>query len=484
MAARTNRGCLWRIVIALVSCVAVANFWLLFSSQSSNSFLSSGTTDRLLNDSPRLSPRENIHVVYQVACSAYSLHQAIALDWSWAHVAHPGRLSRIVCGCETSAEKERLLTSPLEGDKRFTVFFSAEWNDYVPNHYPEAKGDTYHAYNHPFGFNDWLATSPPAEEYIVYMEPDMVFTKPILHHVPEQDGGQSPKVELGSPVGQYYHYVAAWCPPPCGAADPGWMEFASPELCGENCPVDISEERNRKEFALGPPTIMHRRDWQALAPLWCNYSVAIRTRAVLKSDGLGWLKSGQKVYIAEMLAYSLAAATLRLSHRIVHDLAVDSMGEIPKSYNSPRILHYCYPQNTLTPDGYWIWNKYRMPIGYGGKGEEQWRQILFWDCDVPLLQEPGGPENLKLSAWEKGFGRGPYVLWMIRKIIQAYNEGTSSVKARRCQRYHEKMEVRKLILVTEDFPYIASETLKADELPLTERAQSLVRSNVHARAWK
>ena len=66
---------------------------------------------------------------------------------------------------------------------------------------------------------------------------------------------------------------------------------------------------------------MHRNDWRRLAGLWCDYSVAIRRRAREKGDGQGWLAKGDKVYIAEMLAYSLAASVLELPHAVSSSLA-------------------------------------------------------------------------------------------------------------------------------------------------------------------
>lgn len=431
-----------------------------------------------------------MHVVYQAACSAYSLHQSLALDWSWLQVGHPGRLTRIVCGCATKKDEERMRTTPLEGDERFSVFFSRDWNAYVPLTYPEAAGDTYHAYNHPFGIADWLVRASPVEDYIVYMEPDMVFNRPILHHV--VGNSQLPQVARGQPVGQWYHYVHVQCPEPCENADPGWMEFAKPEVCGDACPDPSSVDNavNDRHYALGPPTMMHRDDWARLAPVWCNYSVAIRSGGRMKSDGAGWLKKGDRVYIAEMLAYSLAAAVLQLPHAVVRDLATDAQDQC--NYNpgnppdnpqckAPRILHYCYPQNVKSPVGHWIWNKYRMPMGYREKDDDQWQAPHFWDCETPLLEEL--PDAyMAVPGWAADHQR--HVVWMIDVITKSYNQATLMVKQNRCK--GRRVEDRKLLRVTEEFSYVPAEKLTdpGSLALLAPNVRSWVKKDVLPEDWR
>eukprot|EP00927_Polykrikos_kofoidii_P046234 TRINITY_DN40450_c0_g1_i1.p1 TRINITY_DN40450_c0_g1~~TRINITY_DN40450_c0_g1_i1.p1 ORF type:complete len:522 (+),score=74.30 TRINITY_DN40450_c0_g1_i1:101-1666(+) len=409
-------------------------------------------------DGPMAGTPENLHIVYQLACSAYSLHNAIALDWSWREVKQPGRLTRIVCGCDTETEKEMLRLSPLRNDPKFSVFFSRNWNAWVPTVFAEVVGDEYHAFNHPFGIRDWLDQSKFDEEYVAYMEPDMVFVKPILFHVP--DGDVSVHVTRGNPVGMHYRYIRASCPDPCPSGDPGWADFASPEVCGDDCPAAISASADEADYAVGPPTILHKADWQRLAGRWSNYSVHIRSRARMKSDGVSWIPKGGKVYIAEMLGYSLAAAALGLEHQVVKDLAVDALSECIYPFKSgcheAHLLHYCYPQNVKAPGaGQWIWNKYRMPAAFKVNGPEQWTTPLFLDCDMPLLEEP--PDITDAKSWNT-MHRERHVYWMIRKIILAYNGGFSEVKASRCP--PNKLEKRKLMRVDEDRWYVPAKSVQ------------------------
>merc|ERR1711982_56207 len=116
-----------------------------------------------------------------------------------------------------------------------------------------------------------------------------------------------------------------------------------------------------------------------------------------------------------------------------------------------------------------------MPVAYGGNGEAQWDEFLFWDCEMPLLMEPPGEEDDRLSAWESAGGRGPHVLNMIRNITRAYNQGISAVKSRRCGQLLKPVERRKLLLLTEYVYYISAEQLTHNKMPLGPRARRLVR---------
>merc|ERR1712183_451051 len=142
-------------------------------------------------------------------------------------------------------------------------------------------------------------------------------------------------------------------------------------------------------------------------------------------------------------------------------------------------MGYCYPHNIKSPVGHWIWNKYRMPLAYGVKGEPQWSdQLLFWDCDMPLLEElPHG--YLEASGWASDWDR--HVVWLMDVIINAFNGGTLEVRQHRCK--GKAVEERKLLRVTEDFFYVPAEQLPKDR-SLSKRVRELVRANVVPREWQ
>lgn len=291
----------------------------------------------------------------------------------------------------------------------------------------------------------------------------------------------------GRPAAQHYVYVRAACNAGCNDKDPGWTELALPEICGDACPKPISEVENARTYAVGPPTILHIDDWRRLAPLWCNYSVHVRARAQMKNGGNAFLKEGEKVYIAEMLAYSLAAAVLELPHQVHDAFTTDTLDACqysdklisPAKCQPPRIIHYCYPQNTMTPFGRWVWNKYRMPIGYGMTGEDQWRALLFSDCAMPLLEVPPS-DSASPASWRDEQER--HIMWMIREIVAAYNGGTLALKRQHCD--PTTIETRELLRVTEDFAYVPAESLRDGARPLHARVQHLVREGVKAGSWK
>jgi hypothetical protein len=371
---------------------------------------------------------DDIHVVYQAFCGAWSLHQSIALDWSWKHVEQPGKLTRIVTGCGPE-DKKKMEASSLEGDPRFAGFHSEDWNSWVPEHFPEVKNDNYHAYTHPFGFADWLERAQPTESFILYMEPDMIFLEPILNHVP----GAAPMVKLGQPVGQSYGYVRAH-----EEMQVGWDSLATKEICGEDCPDRVaSAVANEKAFDVGPPTIMHKLDWARVTKLWGNYYVQARAHIRAKTES--WEKIGDPPYIAEMLGYSLASAMAGLPHQVVN-FNIDAVGACTTSdcsgyaNRSMKLVHLCYPLGRKPRE--WIFNKYRPPFGYRAKGAGQWNQPLFMNCDMPLFAEPA-------STGQRGS-----VDWLILESTRTYNAAFLAFKEMRCP--SDQLNKQKLIRVGDD----------------------------------
>jgi hypothetical protein len=203
--------------------------------------------------------------------------------------------------------------------------------------------------------------------------------------------------------------------------------------------------------------------------------VALRRRAREKGNSQGWLAKGDKVYIAEMLAYSLAAAVLDLPHSVAPNMAVTSVDSCSYPHEAhgcePRLLHYCYPQNVRTPQGHWIFNKYRMPSSFGAKGSDQWQQPLFMDCDMPLLEEPEEPNSGSGLT-----GRQLHIFWMIGQITRSYNLGAQAIKTRHCTG-ENRAELRKLLRVDEDSWYVRANTSPEMQL-FTQRIREHIRENV------
>jgi hypothetical protein len=76
------------------------------------------------------------------------------------------------------------------------------------------NGDDYAPYNKPLGLIDFLENNPPEEEWLIILEPDMLFRQPILcagEHGPE-DERQPPSLLLpckrGHPISAYSFFLS------------------------------------------------------------------------------------------------------------------------------------------------------------------------------------------------------------------------------------------------------------------------------------
>lgn len=380
---------------------------------------------------------DELHTVYSAGCSPFSLHQAIALDWSWRNVEQPGRLTRIVTGCTLESDKSKAMQSVLSGDPRFSVFFTEDWNAEVPKMFSEVKSDHYMAYNRPFALAAWFERTRPKEAYIMYMDADMIFVQPLLYHLSSSDV----RATEGHPVAQHYSYITA----NAGETDPGWHDFAVPELCGPECrSLADAQTPNERSFAVGSPIVMHSRDWVKLLPAWTNYTVFVRSHGHVHEAT--WIKKGDPPYIAEMIAYSLAAVTSGLPHQVV-DFTADGMR---KDYNPPsdgtRLIHLCYPLRARQAN--FRWNKYRAPFGFGARGFSEGGGSYLLDCGTPLFAEP--PPR----SPDAGTRRDSY--WMIQHTTHTYNRAILEFKRGACP--PEQLDARSLVRVDEDSWYVLNDS--------------------------
>eukprot|EP00754_Rhynchopus_humris_P041361 Rhum_TRINITY_DN24938_c0_g1::Rhum_TRINITY_DN24938_c0_g1_i1::g.180520::m.180520 len=287
-----------------------------------------------------ISGREGIHLFFTTDCARHSLWQAFTLENTWAKVKHPGALTRVVSGCFTSSgEKKRnadLMSRRVIHNPKHFIFYGPKvggaggnrkkgvcgaseegWYDgafladvgvvdgldeckekcriqngcasYNFRHSDKMchlfKGRTSHhavgdhstgtctgeatnyampsylanyaPINRPCTAMYWLLNAKPLERVVGLLDPDMVFFRPILWHIEGQ------VVERGKPVGQFYDYLVSQ----------GWDAHYS-NICTDK---QFCKPLGRKrDFAPGPPHLMHRQDWVDLAPWWVRYTVHAR----------------------------------------------------------------------------------------------------------------------------------------------------------------------------------------------------------------
>jgi hypothetical protein len=192
--------------------------------------------------------------------------------------------------------------------------------------FSEVDGDKYPPYNRPHGIKHWLDHVDVKERVVVVIDPDMLFVKPLIQHGSSQQdliSSVNPKsrlnvinleqptdrVEEGRPVGQFYGIGSSYVEPPYKLSD-----FCDP---GTPC-MGVTAQDAWDFYDVGPPYMLHINDLKKMIPLWLEFTA--KSRAV------------KPVLIAEMFAYSLAAAHLNLKHVrldsfIVSDTNPNSYGE-------------------------------------------------------------------------------------------------------------------------------------------------------------
>ena len=283
----------------------------------------------------KLKPGEpEVHVVFSTDCSGYQHWQSIALWYSSRMAGQRGPVTRIASGC----------------DEQQQGAISREWRDIDDTgefraHFApagELRGN-YKYSNKPSGLYHWLTTArPPAfrdwsNGVVALLDPDQFMLRPItaaaaagLHagedakflydasDVPRVIGdgardlaGLAPVVAPGRPVAQEYGIGGAWGDAGKPDARPSWRTFDRARVCGANGACTRTTERDAAaRYSVGPPYLVHSRDATALAKAWLDAVPAVHAQ--------------YPYLLAEMYAYSMAAANLSLPHGQVHHLMVSN----------------------------------------------------------------------------------------------------------------------------------------------------------------
>ena len=330
--------------------------------------------------------REGLHLFFTTDCTRHSLWQAVTLENTWASVRQPGALTRIVSGCYNSkgvpSKNTELMTRSVIDNEKFFIFFGPRvgsearrkdvtcsatksgWfegrihsdskqanvdackqhcasekgcnafnfrhgdgachlfestsnyhdaDDHSTGTCTGSKGATLPSYladyspiNRPATAMYWLNYAKPLERVLGLLDPDMIFNKPLLWHF---EGAQI--VEKGRPVGQFYDYLVTQ----------DWDKHYD-KVC-------LDKERckplgNKKDFAPGPPHLMHRDDWQDVAPWWLRYTVDIRRL---------W-----RAWTSEMAGFSIGLARYSLRSRLENDGMWDRTKESVQQLKKLRLL--------------------------------------------------------------------------------------------------------------------------------------------------
>jgi len=261
-----------------------------------------------------------IHVIFSTDCSAYQHWQSYLLFYSALRVKQPGYVTRIASGCsdEEAAEAREWHETHISS-KLSNKFFL-----HLTPHFSGVKGEDgsvvgdYKFFNKPFGLHHWIengelmgideSTGEPIHEddIIILIDPDMVLLRPLngVFTNPRETITKEKDLPLvvqhGQPIAQLYGLGAQW------------RKFDVKTITGDrNSPaLAVSQNEGNKHYPAGPPYLATAKDMYKIALKWTEFAPGVHAE--------------YPNLLAEMYAYCIAAAHLKLPHVMIESLMVSN----------------------------------------------------------------------------------------------------------------------------------------------------------------
>ena len=343
----------------------------------------------LKNASPQKKETQNsdlvdpkYRIVFSTDCSGYQKWQTYLLFYSAYKIQQPGTITRIASGCTVEQEAiEREFHSNISRhmSSNFKLHITPDFSEVIGENGQDTE-ETYAYFNKPFGLLHWFEYSGEKikdDDIIILIDPDQVLTRPITHDFSKQTGnsliGDNPRtiVEHGSPFAQMYQLGALW------------QNFDEEKITGtkESPAKNVTRKDALAHYQVGPPYLATARDMHLIARKWSEFV----PRTYEQYPDL----------LAEMYAFCIAAAHLKMPHQLVRlmvsnvNIGEDESGgegwdlvqaiddedicspTVMVDYTLPPVLHYCNKYKL----GKHIFGKHRIPT-----------DIL--SCESPLLSLP------------------------------------------------------------------------------------------------
>ncbi|KAL7570669.1 hypothetical protein ACA910_014942 [Epithemia clementina (nom. ined.)] len=332
-----------------------------------------------------LSTTQNVqyHIIFSTGCSVYQDWQSYVLFYHVYASRQPGNVTRIVSGCATDDDRQKVQTwfdqtirQPMQNDvSEFHLHFTPDYGAVIPEQQARILQHTqqnlstnnqrkkrpkqltvhqYKYYNKPFGTKHWMehalgysftttktervanrnggknnnsiiytteTLDNPAHDdtIIILLDPDQIILRPFVRNDFTQDGwkfldsDEVPQTAIrhGAPMGQMYGFSVQW------KTKVNTTQLLGPLAATVQSPIDdLSMKQAQKSYIVGPPYIATARDMYAIARQWSYFVPRVH-------DQYPFL-------LAEMFAYSLAAAHLRLPHQTARTFMISALD----GYNS------------------------------------------------------------------------------------------------------------------------------------------------------
>jgi hypothetical protein len=249
-------------------------------------------------------------------------------------VRQPGNVTRLVSGC-TPAQIKALQKEHQEK----IAPISDRFHLHITPDYGVKDNQKY--WNKPHGLLDWmeqvLGYPNKAFQYnndiIIIVDPDMMLLRPITHdfsqyHQPWVGDFEFRQVSRGHPIAQQYGFGARWL-----TSLKGNLSY----VVGPNSPaLKITHKEAEKYYPAGPPYVSTAQDMYDLAKHWVKFLP--RVHEIFPE------------FMAEMHAYSVAAAHLQLPHQLNEGFMVsDIKGGSGKDREGFSFLDNVTRENACVP---------------------------------------------------------------------------------------------------------------------------------------
>jgi len=337
---------------------------------------------------------KTLHLIFSTDCSPYQHWQSYLVYYTAMKVKQPGHVTRIVSGCEDE-EAGHMKTwfddNISHMSKRFHLHFTPHFSQVV-DEAGKIVGD-YKFFNKPFGLRHWLQNFEllgfnngkfsNQDDIVILTDPDMALTRPITGDFSDMEEtviGKSrqgdkmlgTEVTPGIPFAQTYGLGVQW------------QKFDLDKIAGPDSPAkEVSKADGNLYYPVGPPYLGTLGDMYKIANKWSEFVPRVHAQ--------------YPHLLAEMYAYCIAAAHLKLPHQLIDSLMISNPGNggegwplvdiIPPSetcsfaqgpdhtkYSLPSVIHLCQRYSIGEE---WFFGKRKIPTD-------------IYECETPLFEEPPG----------------------------------------------------------------------------------------------
>jgi hypothetical protein len=387
------------------------------------------------------------HLVFSTDCSPYQHWQSYLVYFTAMKVHQTGTVTRIASGCDedqAAAMQQWFQTDVAFMSKRFRLQLTPHFSQ-IKNEKGETVGD-YKFFNKPFGTLYWLEHSPDLvynnetksfptrlqNDIVILIDPDMGLMRPITGDFSDEretvvsarrkEDFVVQKVGPGKPFAQVYGFGTQWA------------RLDLEKICGVGTPAAaVNAVDGFVHYPAGPPYIGTVADMHQIALHWTKFVPGVYEQ--------------YPHLLAEMFAFSIAAAHLKLPFQLIDSLMISKIdvgGEgwplvdhIPaesvcafakepdhSQYAVPSVVHLCQRYSVGVE---WFFSKRKIPSD-------------IYDCATPLFAEPPGnlaavtdyrwpPKGKKTPMSKKEAVRETFILCYLYSIV---NQAATFYKTNAC----------------------------------------------------